>query len=180
MQAHSFDKRQKARKMWQSGAKKSLISRELEIDYDTVLGWCKRFKEEGEAGLYPRYSNCGLKKGASNPIKDRVVALRGLHTDWGAGYIRVNLLREYPGEAIVRPRQIQRWIFEAGLGKKKTKLPPVPTDWASKPLYRVQVDAKEQLKTKDGKPCCYLNFIDESTGAALDAFVFPLWANQSG
>ncbi|MBK9015301.1 MAG: hypothetical protein IPM82_15270 [Saprospiraceae bacterium] len=51
-------------------------------------------------------------------------------------------------------------------------MPPVGADWATQAFERVQVDAKERLRTKDGKACCYLNFIDEY-GAELDAFVFP-------
>ena len=181
MQAHSHDVRLKAIDLWKGGQKKAKISRELGVDYDTLLGWIKRYSQEGEPGLSVRYERCGRKTGLEmSSIQARAIKLVEQHEEWGAGYVRLKLLEEFPGQSIAQPRQIQRWIAKSGVRPKRTKLPPVQVDWASKPLDRVQVDAKERVKTKDGKECCYLNFIDEQTGAELDAFVFPLREDQSG
>lgn len=176
MQAHSHDVRRKAIDLWKGGQTKAGISRQLGVDYDTLLGWIKRYEQEGEQGLSLRYGHCGRKsRVALGPIEAKAIELLGKHEEWGAGYVRLHLLREFPGEKIPQPRQIQRWMAKSGVRPKRTKLPLVEADWATKPLERVQVDAKERLKTKDGKECCYLNFTDEYTGAELDAFVFPLW-----
>ncbi len=59
MEAHSPAKRQEAYRMWESGEKKSVIARSLQIDYDTLLGWIKRFKAEGVSGMELRYHRCG-------------------------------------------------------------------------------------------------------------------------
>jgi hypothetical protein len=179
MQAHSHSTRQKAYEMWKTGEKRSQISRLLKVDYDTLLIWCKRFSESKEDGLQLQYKNCGRKTDLENPIRKRAIELRILNSDWGAEYIRLNLEREFQGQRIVQPKQIRIWLSQADLQIRKTKLPPVKAEWTTKPMERVQVDAKERLKTKDGKDCCYLNYIDENTGAALDAFVFPLCKNQS-
>lgn len=179
MKPHTYDVRQKAIENWQSGQKKSEIARQLGVDYDTLLGWIKRFSQEGEAGLSLRYTCCGRKPQENGAVRSRALELMGQHQEWGAGYLRLNLQREFPGADLVKPRQLQRWVAKAGIRAKRTKLPPVAADWASRPLERVQVDANERLVNKDGKECCYLNFTDEHTGAALDAFVFPLRQDQS-
>ena len=145
MQSHSNDVRRQAYDLWQSGMKKRAISNTLSVDYDTLLGWIKRFVTEGESGLGVRYARCGRKSKFPDSIRLRALELR----------------RSYPS-----------------LLSAKTHLPAVKTDWVNQPLLRVQVDAKERLQTMDEQPCCYLNFIDEYTGAALDAFVFPLCSDQ--
>jgi hypothetical protein len=179
MIAHSQQTRKKAIDMNLAGKKKSLISRELGVDYDTLLGWLKRDKESPGTGLVTRYQNCGRKHSTGTSIKEAAIAFRKQHPEWGAGYIRLNLERGFPGEKVPGTRHIQRWLKAAGLQSMRTKLPPMPVEWAKKPLERVQVDAKECLVTQDGNPCCYLNYVDERTGAALDGFVFPLCPDQS-
>lgn len=173
MRAHSAEIRQRAYNLWRAGVKKSVISRELSIDYDTLLIWVKRFCAAGESGISPRYEKCGRKASPEDPIRVRAIELRQAHRDWGAEYIRLHLVREFAGSHIVKPNQIRRWLIRAGAMTKKTKLPSPKPEWVDRPLQRVQVDAKEQLQTADGKPCCYLNFLDEHTGCELDAFVFP-------
>lgn len=178
MRAHNHETRQEAIRRWQAGEKKSDISRALEVDYNTLLGWIKRFQSEGLAGLGVRYSGCGRKPASTGLVVERAKEMRKAHPDWGGGYIRLNLLRELPGEKVPGERQLQRQLAGAGLGVRRTKLPSVAADWATKAFERVQVDAKERLRTRDAKECCYLNFIDEYTGAELDSFVFPLRAHQ--
>lgn len=180
MVAHTQRTRQNAYEMWVEGYKASEISRALRVDYDTLLGWVKRFKQEGSGGLSLRYQNCGRRSNPDDPIRQRAIAIRKQHPQWGAEYIRLNLEREFEGKKIVCANQIRRWLKIAGLMEGSTRLPQTTNArWADRPLRRVQVDAKERLHTADGNPCCYLNFIDEHSGAALDAFVFPLCPNQS-
>ena len=180
MRAHTLHVRQEAITLWQSGQKKSIIARQLGVDYDTLLGWIKRYGQEGENGLGLRYNRSGrAPKESSVMVRGRCLQLAAEHTGWGAAYLRLHLEREFAGQVLVKARQIQRWIAQAGIRAKQTKLPVVEGDWAQRPLQRVQADAKERLQTADGKECCYLNFIDEHSGAALDAFVFPLCTDQS-
>ena len=180
MRSHSDGVRREAIKRWQSGIKRSVISREMGIDYETLRGWIKRYEAQGEGGLHTAYGNCGRSMKFSQTIRQRAIALRQAHSQWGAAYIRVQLQMEYPLEALPQPRQIQRWLSQAGLGLERTRLPRIKGEWIKKPFERVQVDAKERLKTKDGQECCYLNFTDEHTGAVLEALVFPLWTDSTG
>lgn len=180
MKPHSNEVRQKAIELWQSGQKKSEISRQLGVDYDTLLGWIERFSQDGAPGLNLRYACCGRNCNDQSPVRIRALELMRQHKDWGAAYLRLNLQREFPGEKLAGPRQLQRWVAQAGIRQKGTRLPTVQAQWAHHAFERVQVDAKERLVTRDGRECCYLNFTDEYTGAALDAFVFPLGPNQPG
>lgn len=177
MEAHSISKRQEAYAMWTAGMKKSVIARQLQVDYDTLLGWVKRFKTEGIAGITLRYNRCGSRKRYAEAVHTQAVALRKGHPAWGCSYIRLHLLKSFDAPEVPSVRQLQRWLRQAGLLEPSTRLPGDPAPWARQPLERVQVDAKEQLQTADGQPCCYLNFTDEHSGAVLDAVVFPLGAN---
>lgn len=180
MESHSLAKRQEAYRMWESGEKKSVIARTLEIDYDTLLGWTKRFKSEGLPGTTLQYHRCRRKVIIDEAIKTRAIALRQLHSGWGSPYIRLQLIEEFGVSKVPSTRHIQRWLKASGLIEASTRLPQVSSCWAKSPLICVQVDAKERLETTDGQPCCYLNFTDEHSGAVLDAFVFPLRENQPG
>ena len=180
MRNHSQEVRLEAIERWQSGEKRSVISREMGIDYDTLLGWVKRYEAQGEAGLQSQYSSCGRPPKFPESMRQRAIALRQAHSQWGAAYIRLQLQMEYPEQALPAARQIQRWLHSAGLQALRTRLPRSPGTWVQKPFERVQVDAKERLKTQDGQECCYLNFTDEHSGAVLEAVVFPLRPHQPG
>jgi len=90
MEAHKAEVRQKAYDLWQSGEKKSVISRTLQVDYDTLLGWIKRFKSEGLDGLKLRYTQCGRRSGHETEVYHRAIAHRRAHGGWGCSYIRLN------------------------------------------------------------------------------------------
>ncbi|MBP6810138.1 MAG: helix-turn-helix domain containing protein [Saprospiraceae bacterium] len=180
MRSHSNDIRRKAISLWESGVNCSVISRQMGIDYDTLLGWVKRYRSKGFDGLLTDYSHCGRPIKFPEVIRERAIALRQANSQWGAGYICVQLRIEHPLELLPTVRQIQRWLRQAGLQVERTVLPRTKTEWVQKPFERVQVDAKERLKTQDGQECCYLNFTDEHTGAVLEAVVFPLRPHRSG
>ncbi len=180
MTAHQFQIRKEAIALWKAGETKSEISRKLDIGYHSLLAWIKRHQVEGEVGLAPRYDQCGRHSEMSPDVEEKIKVYRKTHEEWGGAYIRLNVERALPDSFIPGERQIQRVLVKAGLVEKPTKQPGVPAEWAKHVFERVQADAKERLRTKDGKECCYLNFIDERSGSALDAFVFPLRANLPG
>lgn len=173
MQAHSQQERQSAIDLHLSGQRLTVISQTLGIHYDLVRAWIKRYKTEGASSVVPRYGNCGRKSKIDAAVKEAALAHKRQHPQWGAPFIRLKLLEAYPDLAIPKERRLQQWFQGKGLQSRKTRLPQAPKQWASRPLQCVQVDAKEEMKTKDGQPCCYLTFTDEYTGSALDAFVFP-------
>lgn len=178
MKAHSYLIRKESIRRWQSGEKKSEISRSMGIDYHCLLNWISCFERLGELGLKPHYEQCGRKTKLLPEIKEKIIAFRQDHDEWGGTYIQLQAKRIFPDAYIPGARQVQRLLKSADLMPKRNVQPLVCGDWAKHPFDRVQTDAKERLVTKDGKPCCYLNLVDEYTGAALGAFVFPLRTHQ--
>jgi transposase len=183
MRSYDHSKRERVISLYQSGEKRVKISDALGISYYTVLNWIKRYEEHGEEGLKVQYSNCGRKMKLSSVIKKRAISLKRDHEEWGSDYILMQLKKEYPDAELVSSRQLRRYFKQAGLAKELvSKLPKVSgsDSWASHEFYRVQVDAKEQIRTQDGNWCSYLTFTDEKSGAVLDAFVFPPQVYSSG
>ncbi len=153
------------------------ISNHLNVSYGAVRSWVRAYRLGGEAGLAVRYRNCGRRCSYEPRIIAQALALKKQHEDWGAGFILVKLRELFPESALPGQRWLQKLFRRHGLQPQRTQLPPNPSGWAKGPLDRVQVDAKERLRTRDHKACCYLNFVDEFTGSELEAFVFPLWSH---
>lgn len=176
MKAYPNEVRRKVIVLYEGGKNKLKISEELGLNYKTVSQWLSRYKASSNDGLTPRYANCGSSQRVKAPIKKELIELKREHEEWGAAYIRMKLLLKYPKSYIPSIRQIQRYFHSAGIVEKKSKLPKADSQrhWSKKVFHRVQVDAKEQIQTKDGQWSSYLTFTDEYTGAVLEAIVFPL------
>lgn len=179
MKPHNQQTRMEAVRLFrEEGISKAEISRKLNVSYDSTRSWIKRYEEFGEKGLVPDYSACGRCPRFSQKVIQRALKYKDKHKEWGAPFILVKLEDDFPGEVLPGPRRLQQIFKKEGLQPQRTRLPRGKASWAERPFDRVQVDAKERLKTADGKDCCYLNFTDEHTGSDLDAFVFPLCPNQ--
>jgi len=174
LKAYEHNLRVEVVKRYDRGDRQKEISQALNIPYSTIKNWIVRYREEGMSGLALKYGCCGSKGKVSEGIKQEAIRMKEDHDSWGGVYIRMKLLTKYPGTYIPTARQLQRYFVQAGLVELKTKPPSMGSkEWAKRPLYRVQVDAKEQLKTRDGHWCSYLTFTDEHSGATLEALVFP-------
>jgi len=150
------------------------VSRRLRIAYRSVRTWVKRYKAQGEQGLIADYSTCGSSTRLSKKVIDKAIYHKGKHPEWGAPFILIKLEDEFPDEPLPGARYLQKIFLREGLNPKRTRLPGGDGDWAAHVFDRVQVDAKECLRTADGADCCYMNYVDEHSGSELDAFVFPL------
>ena len=174
MKAHDHALRLEVIECYEKGERQIDISRRLGLSYSTIKNWLKRYRALGRDGLRLRYDQCGGRSKFSSQLKQAAISLKREHPSWGGGYIRMKLAKQHPKEYIPCVRQLQRYFQRAGLVELRSKQPRAPSkDWARWPLYRVQVDAKEQIQTADGKWCCYLTFTDEYSGAVLEALVFP-------
>lgn len=158
-----------------SGESYASISRRLHLNYGTVRTLCKRYESSGDAGLIPRYHNCGPKGIKSDALIYRASCwLKRRHPKWGADFIHTILSDRYPNRPIATPRTFQYWFRSKGLTPPRSKPPKEDHRWA-KAVHEVwQVDAKEQQKTADRQPCTWLSVVDEHSGALLEAPVFPL------
>lgn len=156
---------------------KTAICRRLGISRSSLSSWLKRYQAQGEKGLLPNYSACGRRADYSPAVIQKAIAYKGRHALWGAPFILLKLADDFPAEALPTARRLQQIFQVKGLQPSRNRLPKRKRKWAKRPFDRVQVDAKELLKTADSQACCYLNFTDEYTGSDLDAFVFPLCPN---
>ena len=166
--------RQKAIELHKSKKTITHISETLKVSYRTIQSWIKNYKKEGEKGLVPKYKNCGHSTLYSDELIEKAISYKTIHPDWGAPFILLKLEDEYGKAKLPSARRLQQIFVKRKVQKQKDRLPRGDGKWAKNVFDRVQVDAKERLKTKDGKDCCYLNFTDEYTGSVLDAFIFPL------
>lgn len=159
----------------QQGASYTALSQHYGVNYNTVRSICQRYQASGEAGLVPRYSNCG------RPIADEaerafrlVRLLKHLHPTWGVGYILARLQRDYPNIRLQSARQYQRRLANGTNALPKPKLPsPPPTELSRLPHDTWQIDAKERIGMAQGQERCFLNITDEKTAAVLKAKAFP-------
>lgn len=175
MTAHTIDIRMEAVRLYfDEHQPVSKISAALNASQGSVRSWVGRFRLGGANGLRPQYAPCGRKPSFQREVFQAAAEMKKAHPQWGAGFILVKLHDLYPHTALPKARRLQQIFRNLGLQPKRAKLPRHVAEWASQPFDRVQVDAKEKLRTADGQPCCYLNFTDECTGSELDAFVFPL------
>ena len=151
------------------------------LSYNTVRTICIRYKELGEAGLIPRYANCGRQVAEESERTFRLVRLlKHLHPNWGVGYILVRLRRDYPELPLQSERQYQRRLATGSNRLPKAQLPPSPVvDRCRLPHDTWQIDAKERIGMADGKERCFLNITDEKTASLLKAKGFPPGADLS-
>lgn len=173
MEAHALLVRLRAIELHGSGLKMTKISEQLGVCYDSVRQWIKRYASGGEGALAVRYDRCGRPRQTKVFVEEEILRLKKEHPEWGAAFIRHQVVERFSEDKIPQVRRLQQWFKACALQKQKTRLPQTKVRWAGRPFERVQVDAKESLQTKDGRACCYLTFTDEHTGSVLDAFVFP-------
>lgn len=153
------------------------ISRQLSISRPTIKEWIDRHEKSGEQGLSPHYASSGRSTDFSKDMLAKAFEYKSAHPKWGATYILIKLKDAFPNQRLPSARWLQKLFHQKELHPKRTRLPKAHVGWATKAFSRVQVDAKERLKTADGQDCCYLNFTDEYTGSELEAFIFPLCTN---
>lgn len=153
------------------------LQKEYGISRQMITNWVKAYQEHGVEGLLPNYRNCGRHYSRFTEVIEKAKVYKKLHPKWGASFILIKLADDFPLMELPTERYLQEIFQTAGLQPQRSRLPHHQGEWASKAFDRVQVDAKERLKTADGKPCCYLNFTDEYTGSELDAFFFSLRTN---
>jgi hypothetical protein len=100
--------------------------------------------------------------------------LRQEHPSWGAGFIRVRLQQRHPGDSLPGERTLQRWFRRARQpAAPPGRKPPAARAAAAGPHDVWQMDAAEQVPLADGRQISWLRWVDEFSGAVLDAVVFP-------
>ena len=85
-------------------------------------------------------------------LHQQTLALRRQHPSWGAGLIRVFLMREHGPSDVPTERTLQRWLCRAGLGPApKGRRPKTTAPRATRPHEVWQMDAKERVRLRGGE-----------------------------
>jgi transposase len=156
------------------------IAQRLGVRYRTMRGWWRRYCQEGDAGLAPRYAHCGPRGPQRPDIQQGALALKREYPTWGAGLIRVELARQFPADALPQARALQRWFRAAGLQPARAQQPAVPRQPGRAAHAVWQVDAKERMRLADGSGTSVLTVTDEATGALLGLTPFPPLSLEPG
>ena len=156
------------------------ISQALLLPYPTVRNLWQQYRTNPQKGLATHYANCGKHpKTRQDLIYRAALWLKHLHPQWGSPKIHLALCERYGRENVEHIRTLQRWYRDANLIKPRQQMAE-PAICDSKAVHNIwQVDAKERLTLLDGQEACYLTIVDEKSGAALEAPVFPLRSNLS-
>jgi hypothetical protein len=151
------------------------MSHTHKVSYGTVQQLCARYSELGQAGLMPKYANCGKHRrdGRYDLVYRAVRCFKTWHPKWGAEKIRAELLLLRADLEVPPTRTMQQWFVYNGQNQRRNKAPHSERQWA-KTVHEVwQVDAKEDLLTLDGHKNCWLNITDEHSAGILHPKVFP-------
>jgi hypothetical protein len=163
----------------QAGKTLFAISQELLLPYSTVRNLWQGYRTNPKKALAVNYANCGKHpKTRQDLIYRASLWIKRLHPQWGTPKIHLALCERYGRENVEHIRTLQRWYRDANLIKPRQQMAePIIGD--SKAVHNIwQVDAKERLTLLNGQEACYLTIVDEKSGAALEAPVFPLRSNQ--
>lgn len=157
------------------------ISEEYKFSYSTTCRIWRRFKNNGFEGLRADYQNCGPRSiKYSEKIYRCSVWLKRKYPKWGAPFIKTILEERFPQAAFPSIRTMQLWFRKAGLSLPKAYRKEPIVEKVSAVHDRWQIDAKENLKLKDGSKGCYLTIVDVKSGAVIDTPVFSQGKDQSG
>ena len=160
---------------YQEGATYGEIADELALSYWSVRTIVRRYRDQGEAGLVPQYSNCGNPE--SRLPKRMYRAARWLkrhHPRWGGGFIRVLLRERWGDEGLPSERTLQRWFRLSGLSVPQSRRLPSHHRQSAHVVHEVwQLDATSHIRLLDGSGASWITLVDEASGAFLESHAFP-------
>jgi hypothetical protein len=174
--------RQAVQRAAAKGLGAAAIARHYGLHAGTVRQLLRRFHARGAAGLRTDYAACGQAQArADDPLRQAALQLRLDHPRWGAGRLRLELRRLFPGQPLPCERTLQRWL-------RCLDLPPAPAGRPAASAFRRadqphavwQVDAAEQKPLATGQLISWLRVADECSGAVLQTVVFPPGPLQPG
>jgi transposase len=176
-QSKSMALRQSIIAEFTEGKSISSIAFEFKVSRGTVYGLINQYKSRGAEGIKPAYQNCGKKPRDNEDFIFRAVrCMRAWHSTWGAEKIWAEMRQMRPELKLPHYRTFVRWFHLNGqLEIPLRNLLPKPKEKMASRLHEGwQIDAKEEMRTRDGSKQCWLNITDEYSGTVVSPPVFPL------
>lgn len=164
----------------EAGAPLTRISEDLNLSYQTVrkiwTHWCQHGK------LTPNYEQARQKGTRKySEVYADAIAMKRHHPKWGAQLIQLELKSQYPDAQLPAVRTLQTWFKQAGVNRSaKTKRDHSTVVKRGQTVHEVwAVDAKEQMKLRDGSYASWLTVTDEASGSVLTCETFSPQAMES-
>jgi transposase len=134
-------------RLWQQGQATRQIATSLDLPASTVRRLLRRFRRSGLEGIPTAYHHPVAGATGPSEMMEAALGMRQEHFTWGAGLIRVQLLREAPGQPVPSERTLQRWFARAGLSPTPAGRPPrASLARATVPHETWQMNAKEYIR----------------------------------
>jgi transposase len=164
---------------WTKGESVPKLAEELGIAERTLRHLVRRFAGRGEQAVIPDYARCSTKiVTIGNDVYEQAMQMRRQHPTWGAGLIRVLLLKEL--DTCPSERTLQRWFQRNELSPAPAgRRPAREATRAHCPHEVWQMDAAERILLANGQRVSWLRLVDECSGAVLQTTIFPPRALES-
>src|SRR5262249_47836982 len=139
----------------------------------TVRHLLKRFHQRGADAVHPDYRSAPrLPQAYAAEVREAALAVRREHPTWGAELIRVALGVRQSRRGWHSARTLRRWFQAAGLGPApKGHQPARSRSRATAPHQTWQIDTSERMPLRDGSQVCWLQVVDEASGAVFKTAV---------
>lgn len=102
---------------WEETGSVTKACQKAHVGRSTFYYWKPRFEEEGYAGLekYKRKGPAKGQVGTPNEVKEKIIAMRRAHPDWGKHRIADELAKAHSWVPVVSPNTVRRILEEVGL-----------------------------------------------------------------
>jgi transposase len=107
---------------WEETGSVVKACKKAHVGRSTFYYWKPRFETEGYAGLetYQRKGPAKGKVGTPAGIKEKVIAMRRAHADWGKHRIADEMAKANNWVPVISPNTVRRILKEAGLWSPET------------------------------------------------------------
>jgi hypothetical protein len=158
------------------------IASQLRLPYGSVRRICRQHRLDPSRSLSPDYSRCGRTPSQSAQVLvQSACQMKREHPTWGAGLIRIQLIKQYGNSLVPSVRTFQQAFVRAGVNRPRRPRPQTPLVPCATEVHQVwQVDAKEQVPLAGGQRVSWLTFTDEASGALLATELSPPGALGEG
>jgi len=164
----------------QQGWSTRQIAQHLGYAPSTVRKWRRRYREQGEQGLFSRMGR--PKKGPlstfSPALRQTLLALRRAQPGWGPRSLLAFLRQKAPwqGERLPSPAQVALFLREAGLVRRRqrrSRLPQVETSATPQPHEEWEMDAQGQITISGLGKGVVINMVDRATALHVGVLACP-------
>ena len=160
------------------GVSFAALCRDYGVSRKTGYKWKQRYEQDGKHG--PELRSRRPQRLQSWPAKwrRRLLAWRRQRPSWGGRLLWTKLRKQWPGARCPAVRTLERWLAQAGCGRRKRRQPPGPQLVRPRHLLAVRpndvwaVDDKGPL-TMMGRTIEPLTVLDLASRCGLAARVLP-------